>query len=348
MKKIKKSLKIGFFIFGMVMISGCGNVDEEVVVIDKQGEELVENEKICNVDSDCVPASCCHAIDVVNKENAPSCENLKCTASCETILDCGQGKPVCREGQCEIEVNSKSDLRGKKSRGLEEIKDVKSEVKDDYLEYLIKFESKNRKITKEDCDFISDKESFDREYTFNNLNFVEKSFGTFGWCLYKKDGNNYKTVGFGDNHRGIEPMAFVQNKYLIYGEGCGTVCYFVRYLNIYNYNKEELMFVQYSELSDDNKWLIKYNHYFTEKENDDEYLASAINLNNFETINFAKNNCLNKDCDFIFDFDSVDLVDNEIKLIDNKNGILKVPFINKKTGEKIYRTFDMKNNFKEI
>ncbi len=118
MNGIKKGFKIGFFVFGMLMISGCGGVDEKVEITDIERDPIFQNEKNCNVDSDCVPVSCCHANDVVNKENAPSCENLKCTASCETILDCGQGRPVCNDGQCGIERITENNL------GIEEIEDI--------------------------------------------------------------------------------------------------------------------------------------------------------------------------------------------------------------------------------
>jgi hypothetical protein len=55
-------------------------------------------------DDDCVMAICCHLTDVVNKEFAPECEDMICTMSCETVLDCGQGKPVCDDGVCNIKV----------------------------------------------------------------------------------------------------------------------------------------------------------------------------------------------------------------------------------------------------
>ncbi|XLQ20120.1 MAG: hypothetical protein ACKUBY_06090 [Candidatus Moraniibacteriota bacterium] len=65
---------------------------------------ISEDEKICEVDSDCVPAQCCHATDVINKEFAPNCEGMMCTMSCETVLDCGGGQPVCSNGMCTIEI----------------------------------------------------------------------------------------------------------------------------------------------------------------------------------------------------------------------------------------------------
>jgi len=67
-------------------------------------KSISENNKSCTVDEDCVPATCCHATEVVNKEFAPDCEGMMCTMSCETVLDCGQGEPVCNDRICEINI----------------------------------------------------------------------------------------------------------------------------------------------------------------------------------------------------------------------------------------------------
>ena len=57
----------------------------------------------CQTDSDCVPASCCHPTDVVNRANAPDCTNIFCTEECqENTMDCGCGEPVCVNNQCEV------------------------------------------------------------------------------------------------------------------------------------------------------------------------------------------------------------------------------------------------------
>ena len=62
----------------------------------------VPAEKVCTADADCVPAACCHAVDAVNKENAPDCRGVLCTAVCEPeTLDCGQGEAKCVSGRCE-------------------------------------------------------------------------------------------------------------------------------------------------------------------------------------------------------------------------------------------------------
>jgi|APSaa5957512622_1039677.scaffolds.fasta_scaffold648400_1 hypothetical protein len=57
-------------------------------------------EKQCSVDSDCVKATCCHAVDSVNKEHGPDCTGNICTLDCEPgTLDCG-GKVKCIENTC--------------------------------------------------------------------------------------------------------------------------------------------------------------------------------------------------------------------------------------------------------
>lgn len=60
-------------------------------------------EKKCSADEDCLPATCCHPSEAVNKEHAPNCKGMLCTAECvpETI-DCGQGEIKCVKGSCEV------------------------------------------------------------------------------------------------------------------------------------------------------------------------------------------------------------------------------------------------------
>ncbi len=66
----------------------------------------VPTEKVCKVDSDCVPAACCHSTDVVNKENAPDCNGVLCTMNCEPgTLDCAQGEIKCSSGKCKAVLN---------------------------------------------------------------------------------------------------------------------------------------------------------------------------------------------------------------------------------------------------
>ncbi len=65
--------------------------------------ESVPAELRCSIDSDCVPAQCCHAADAVNKLNAPDCSGIICTMSCEPeSIDCGQGEVKCLSGKCGV------------------------------------------------------------------------------------------------------------------------------------------------------------------------------------------------------------------------------------------------------
>jgi len=62
-------------------------------------------EKMCVEDADCVPADCCHSVDAVNKENAPDCSSVLCSAVCEPgTLDCGQGEAKCVSGRCKAVI----------------------------------------------------------------------------------------------------------------------------------------------------------------------------------------------------------------------------------------------------
>lgn len=59
----------------------------------------------CVTDSDCVPAQCCHATSVINKQYAPNCGGVACTLECQPgTLDCGYARPVCTNNRCAIET----------------------------------------------------------------------------------------------------------------------------------------------------------------------------------------------------------------------------------------------------
>ena len=61
----------------------------------------------CQVDSDCVPALCCHADSCVPGEAGPNCTGMFCTLSCSGPLDCGAGHCGCVNNKCLV-VNNKS------------------------------------------------------------------------------------------------------------------------------------------------------------------------------------------------------------------------------------------------
>ncbi len=61
----------------------------------------VPTEKQCETADDCVKATCCHAVDAVNKDYGPDCTGQMCTLDCqEGTLDCGQGKIECIQNTC--------------------------------------------------------------------------------------------------------------------------------------------------------------------------------------------------------------------------------------------------------
>ena len=63
-------------------------------------------EQYCNSDSECAPASCCHANSCVSANQRPNCENIMCTMECKPgTMDCGQGKCVCQNYECIAEIN---------------------------------------------------------------------------------------------------------------------------------------------------------------------------------------------------------------------------------------------------
>ncbi len=63
----------------------------------------ISGETQCTLDSDCIAASCCHSTSSVNKDNAPNCQGILCTASCEpNTMDCGQAKARCVEEICAV------------------------------------------------------------------------------------------------------------------------------------------------------------------------------------------------------------------------------------------------------
>lgn len=79
-----------FLVFAMVFVSGCANV---------LNDNGLETE--CSKDSNCVPASCCHASECVPIDEAPDCEGVMCTMECKPgTLDCGQGSCKCIDNKC--------------------------------------------------------------------------------------------------------------------------------------------------------------------------------------------------------------------------------------------------------
>lgn len=61
------------------------------------------DKKYCETNEDCMPASCCHPNDAVNKANALNCQGIMCTQECRPgTIDCNQGEVICKGKQCGV------------------------------------------------------------------------------------------------------------------------------------------------------------------------------------------------------------------------------------------------------
>ncbi len=60
-----------------------------------------ENLTACTIDSDCVPAQCCHPTSCINKQYKGVCTVL-CTQICMGPVDCGAGRCGCVKGHCTV------------------------------------------------------------------------------------------------------------------------------------------------------------------------------------------------------------------------------------------------------
>jgi hypothetical protein len=59
----------------------------------------------CEIDEDCVPATCCHPDSCINKDYRPDCKGIACTMECRpNTMDCSQGKCVCVDNTCQVEL----------------------------------------------------------------------------------------------------------------------------------------------------------------------------------------------------------------------------------------------------
>ncbi|MAG60742.1 hypothetical protein CL619_03050 [archaeon] len=92
-------------IFAMLIISSLALIScaSDGYGSDSNVFNSVPDELQCTQDSDCVAATCCHATDAVNVDNAPDCTGILCSADCqEGTMDCGQARANCVEGACAV------------------------------------------------------------------------------------------------------------------------------------------------------------------------------------------------------------------------------------------------------
>jgi len=103
-KDIKEIFIIALFIVVVLLIILC--------FCSNKFNNYEEKTNECNADSDCIPASCCHASSCINAENAPKCDGIFCTMECASnTLDCGQGSCKCKNNKCSADFNSIGEKR---------------------------------------------------------------------------------------------------------------------------------------------------------------------------------------------------------------------------------------------
>ncbi len=72
-----------------------------MVVVACTSTKVIPENKLCSTNTDCIPATCCHPNDTVNKQFTPDCSSTMCTMECApNTLDCDQGEVKCVEGEC--------------------------------------------------------------------------------------------------------------------------------------------------------------------------------------------------------------------------------------------------------
>jgi hypothetical protein len=94
MKKVIKNKRIFFTILILIFLS--------VIFFIYNSQKNKEEVKGCQIDSDCIPVSCCHPNSCVLKEQRPNCGGIFCSMSCEGLLDCGKGHCGCANNKCDV------------------------------------------------------------------------------------------------------------------------------------------------------------------------------------------------------------------------------------------------------
>ena len=64
-------------------------------------------EKECQVDSDCIPSGCCHPSSCVSADFTPDCSEVLCSQVCSGPLDCGEGFCGCIDNKCGVVPSKK-------------------------------------------------------------------------------------------------------------------------------------------------------------------------------------------------------------------------------------------------
>ena len=73
----------------------------------KSLKDNLTNKYYCNIDSDCISETCCHATSCINKQFRPNCNFISCTEECApNTMDCNQGSCQCTNHRCKAVINS--------------------------------------------------------------------------------------------------------------------------------------------------------------------------------------------------------------------------------------------------
>ncbi len=93
----------------VVVISGCINQKQYVCPNGKVVSNPTLCPKttttttvgVCQSDTDCVPATCCHSDECVYIAYKPDCKDIVCTGECQPgTMDCEQGSCICENNVC--------------------------------------------------------------------------------------------------------------------------------------------------------------------------------------------------------------------------------------------------------
>jgi hypothetical protein len=98
---MKKSAQVTFFIIIGILLA-IGIISFFFLA---KGSPKTDIET-CQINSDCVPAACCHPDSCVLKSQEPDCSEAICTQECKIgTLDCNQGNCECVNSKCEAILN---------------------------------------------------------------------------------------------------------------------------------------------------------------------------------------------------------------------------------------------------
>lgn len=210
-----------------------------------------------------------------------------------------------------------------------------------------------------DCPFTYTKLSMDSEKAFGDTLFIVQFFPNelksqaVGSCLYMRQNNVYSVIAGSPNWKGYSVVAFVQDRYVLATQGCGTECNSTYLIDITNKASHVLASSPYNIVTADKRWFISCDRQLYAQYGDDSQIVQtnmcrAFNLMTFETLLFAPS---------IYDPYSKDEIvktnlENYWYDVDQENLIVKgneltVKFVDKRNNTKYSRIFLIDKEFVE-